>query len=256
MIARQETPNPRITGGASTTRGRKRKANEDAFLCDPESGLFIVADGMGGENAGETASAAVVSVFPIMLNEMLPPADRTSDAVKTAIRKSLGLLSLELRRRSLRLPALTGLGSTAAILFVHKNTAFAAFAGDSRIYLFRNNVLRQISEDQTTVAELVRAGHISEEAAANHPLCHRLEQYIGKIGELNPGIMAVDLEPADRWMLCSDGLNKGLPDTEIAKLMEKNAEPAETSRILTETANTLDGSDNITVVVADVGETV
>lgn len=242
----------RIAAGASTTKGRVREYNEDAFLCDVENGLFVVADGMGGQMAGGTASRAVVEVFPLMLDEMLKFGGCPD--LEQVLARTLRELSGQLRRRSGYLPVLSGLGTTASVLFIAGTAGHLAWAGDSPIYLFRDETLAKISRDQTTAEALLRAGYINPGEVAVHPLRNALEEYIGKKDELNPGTSSVDLRAGDRFLICSDGLNKGLSDDQTKELLKRIKDPAEASKVLTDTANGADGSDNITTIVVSVEE--
>ncbi len=252
MIWTGSEPDFRITAGAATTKGRVRQCNEDAYLCRVKEGLFVVADGMGGRMAGGTASKAVVEVLPLMLEELLKFGD-ISD-IERVLAVTLRQLSAELRRRSGDLPILSGLGSTASVLFITGSAGHVVWAGDSPVYLFRDDKLKKISSDQTTAEALFRAGYIEQEEATAHPLRHSLEEYIGKQGELNPGKAIVDLRAGDRFLICSDGLTKGLPDDEIGNLIKRIDDPDNASKKLMDAANDADGSDNITAIVVRVGE--
>lgn len=244
-----------IVGIGLTDVGRKRQHNEDAFLCDMDDQLFIVADGMGGRAAGETASKAVITVLPIMLKESLSALEHpTPGAITYVLGKALGELSQNLYRQSQEIPEIRGLGSTAALVFIRDNMAYIACAGDSRVYLWRQGHLIQISKDQTIAAALVRTGHLSPDHVESHPLSHALEEYIGKEGDLHPGVWCKKIHAGDRWLLCSDGLTKGISDRELPELLSE-ALPAETTceRLVSQAKNT-DGTDNITAIVIDVIE--
>ncbi len=244
-----------IVGTGLTDVGRKREHNEDAFLCDMDEHLFIVADGMGGRAAGETASKAVITVLPIMLKDSLDSLEhQTPSSITYALGKSLGELSQNLFRQSQEIPEIRGLGSTTALVFIREDMAYVACAGDSRVYLWRKGELSQISKDQTIAAALVRTGHLSPDKADSHPLSHALEEYIGKEGNLHPGVWCKKIYAGDRWLLCSDGLTKGISDHELSELLNEDL-PAETicERLVSQAKNT-DGTDNITAIVIDVVE--
>lgn len=242
----------KILGSGLTDIGCKRDHNEDAFLCDASSGLFIVADGMGGMTAGETASKAVITVFPMILKEMMDSLDNPSpDEMTTILKESLCRLSQELYEQSQEIPEISGLGSTAAILFIQDDMAYIGCAGDSRVYLLRDIQLSQITEDQTIAAALVRTGHLSPESAEYHPLSHALEEYIGKEGDLNPEVWYKKLRFGDRWLLCSDGLTKGVSEKKLRELLLQPFSSEETCETLVSTAKNTDGSDNITAIVVD-----
>ena len=242
-----------ILGAGLTDIGYKRKHNEDAFLCDVPFGLFIVADGMGGRAAGEAASKAVTTLVPIMLKEKLQSVDPSHPKNLIAtLSKTLCQLSQNLYQQAQKIPEVRGLGSTAAILFIRNGIAYIACAGDSRVYLLRKTQLLQITEDQTIAAALVRTGHLSPETAKSHPLRHALEEYIGKEDQLHPGVWYQKLHEGDRWLLCSDGLTKGLSKHELRKLLLQHSSPEKVCQQLILTAKNRDGTDNITVVIVDI----
>jgi len=242
-----------ILSAGMTDVGYKRQHNEDAFLCDEKKRLFIVADGMGGRAAGDTASQAVVTVLPLLMKEKIRGLDSpTPGQITFIIGNTLSELSEHLYRQSQELPEIKGLGSTAALLFIYQEMAYVACAGDSRVYLLREKRLLQITKDQTIAAALVRTGHLSPDKAAYHPLSHALEEFIGKEGQLHPGVWCKKLRYGDRWLLCSDGLTKGLTDDGLACHLSAKAPPQDVCKQLIEAAKENDGSDNITVIVVDV----
>ena len=240
-------------GAGLTDIGCKRTRNEDNFLCDISFQLFIVADGMGGRALGETASKVVVTLLPLMLKESLSSrSTSTPEATTSLVVDVLCRLSHDLYQQSQKLPELRGLGSTAAVLFIQDGMAYIGNAGDSRVYLLRDAELHCITEDQTSAAVLVRTGRLSPEVALHHPLRHALEEYIGKEGKLNPGIRSEKLCVGDRWLLCSDGLTKGIPECELGELLLQCPTPEDTCQTLISKAKAADGTDNITVIVVDV----
>jgi protein phosphatase len=242
----------RLAAAALTDIGRRREHNEDAFHCDA-SGLFIVADGMGGKAAGEAASRAVVTVLPALLRQSLEPLRKpTARRIKDALAHALDRLSQDLYRRTHEHPGLAGLGSTAAVLMIRDGVGYVGYAGDSRIYLLRGGQLERLTTDQTTAMALVRLGNLAPADAERHPLSHSLEEYIGKEFPLNAGTRYRRLRPGDRWLLCSDGLTRGLPDETLRRILRGTTGAEPTCRALVDAANDADGSDNITALVVDV----
>ena len=245
----------KILGKGLTDIGHKRQHNEDAFLCDANNRLFIVADCMGGRAAGETASQAVVTVLPVMLQEQLTAAEQLTPGLITfIIGKTISEFSQQLYQQSQELPEIKGLGSTVALLFVRDDMAYVACAGDSRVYLLRDGHLVQITKDQTIAAALVRTGHLSPDKAVYHPLSHALEEYIGKEGQLHPGVWCKKLHPGDRWLLCSDGLTKGLSEQDLYGLLQEHSSLDALCQSLISTAKARDGTDNITAIVVEVSD--
>lgn len=245
-----------IQGAGLTDIGCKREQNEDNFFCDVSSGLFIVADGMGGRVAGETASRVVVTLFPIILRKRLASFSVVSPNLITLfLHETLCQLSDDLYQKAQSMPALQGLGSTAVVLFIQDEMAYVAYAGDSRAYLLRNSTIKQITEDQTAATALVRTGLLSPDEAARHPLRHSLEEYIGKEGKLNPGFRCKRLHAGDRWLLCSDGLVKGITEeNQLQELLLQHLSPQDVCQTLISTAKDADGTDNITAIVVDIVE--
>lgn len=242
-----------IWGAGQTDIGCKRQHNEDNFFCDSAAGLFIVADGMGGRTLGETASKIVVTLLPLMLKEGIAAlSDGSPEEILRIFEETLCRLNQDLYQQSQKMPALKGLGSTAASLLIQSDTAYIAYAGDSRIYLLRDANLIQVSEDQTTAAALVRLGELNPDVAAQHPLRHALEEYMGKEGKLNPGLHYEKLHVGDRWVLCSDGLTKGIDEQTLSNVLLNCPTPEDACQSLITTAKEADGADNITVIVVDI----
>lgn len=243
----------KISAHGVSAIGHKRRHNEDAFLCDAAAGIFIVADGMGGRKAGETASKIVVTVLKQMLKKGFAEVlDGTPDKIEQFLAGLMRRLSTELRQRSQAIPQLAGMGSTAVLLFINRDNAFLTYAGDSRAYLFRNDMLKLLSEDQTTAAALVKTGHFTMDAAQRSPLRHALEEYIGKPGQLNPGVLSKPIQTGDRFLLCSDGLTKALNDDRISDILSNHSEPEQLCQHLISEAEKQDGSDNITALVVGI----
>ncbi|PID59080.1 hypothetical protein CSB45_01350 [candidate division KSB3 bacterium] len=242
-----------LKGIGLTDVGRKRRHNEDAFLCKLDEQLFIVADGMGGRAAGETASKAVVTVLPMLLRKRLDALENASPgSISYVLAKALEELSWNLHQQSQNIPQIRGLGSTVALLLVRNEMAYIACAGDSRVYLYRKGRLIQISKDQTVAAALVRSGYLRPDNAGSHPLSHALEEYIGKEGKLHPNVWCKKIYANDRWLLCSDGLTKGISDRELSELLNADIQAGALCQQLISHARTADGTDNITAIVIDV----
>ncbi|MBD3305523.1 SpoIIE family protein phosphatase [candidate division KSB3 bacterium] len=245
--------NMELSAAGLTDIGYRRNSNQDAFLCDSDAGLFIVADGMGGKAGGETASKVVVTIFPILIREELDDlSDPTPDAILSLLEQTLCRLSRDLHHESQKIHEIKGLGSTASVVLIREDVAHIIYAGDSRIYLLRGKQLIQITEDQTTAAALIRTGQLDPEVAKDHPLNHALEEYVGKEGHLHPKTGSRQTQAGDRWLLCSDGLTKGLTGERLHDLLLQPLTPRETCHALIAAAKEADGSDNITAVVVDI----
>jgi serine/threonine protein phosphatase PrpC len=206
-----------FTSYGLTDTGLVRGRNEDAFLDRPDIGLWAVADGMGGHEAGDEASAAVVAA----LGARQPPADLEDfvDDVKTR----LLLADRALRRRAAALGPAAIIASTVVVLLAYAEDFACIWAGDSRLYQWRSGELRQLSTDHNRMQELIAAGLLTPEEAARHREAQIVTQAIGA-GRLTFGTRAGMAQPGDRFLLCSDGLTNLVADAEIAR--ELAAAPA------------------------------
>jgi protein phosphatase len=227
-----------VVWGARTDRGRVRELNEDAFLTEPP--VFLVADGMGGYESGETASAAVVEQF----------ADSGSrDITPEWITECLTLANAQIRGGA-------GGGTTAAGAALVERDGQPYWLvfniGDSRVYLSSGPDLRQISVDHSVVQELVDAGKLSPERARSHPERHIVTKAVGTQERPRPDFWLVPREVGDRLLLCSDGVTSELDDAVIADALRRSDSPQDVAEDLTDRALGAGGRDNITCVVIDV----
>lgn len=225
--------------------GLVRQRNEDAFLDRPDLGLWAVADGMGGHDAGDEASAAIVAA----LERIAPPAD-LEDFVDE-VKKQLTLVDRDLRTRAASLGPLATVASTAVALLVYGGDFACVWAGDSRLYLLRDGELRQVSTDHSRVQELIDSGLLSPEDAAAHPEAHVVTQAIGG-GLLAFGTRVGIVRPGDVFLLCSDGLTNVLADNEIARELGGVA-PQPAAGRLRDLVLAGGAPDNVTVVVVAAG---
>jgi serine/threonine protein phosphatase PrpC len=232
--------------------GRVRQANEDAYALLPEQGLFIVSDGIGGRQAGEIASRIVVEVLPQMLAQRLFPARASQASESTGVlRDTIVELSQQIRRQASSQTELAGMGATLVLACVRGEQALIAHMGDSRAYLYRRRKLRQLTDDHSIIAALLRHGAITREEADGHPAKGRLSRYVGMEGDAYPDVRVIELARGDRILLCSDGLTGMVADNNIAKLLGEPSDPELACRALVEAADTAGGRDNITVLVID-----
>jgi protein phosphatase len=229
----------RATGVTDT--GRRRRQNEDAFVCEPP--LFAIADGMGGAQAGELASRLAAAAI-----EEAGAAGGDADAVAGAVRAA----NARIFERSLTDPAVAGMGTTATVALVdeHAGTLTLAHVGDSRGYRYREGVLEQLTTDHSLVAELVRTGRLTEAEAAVHPHRSVITRALGTEADVEVDTRTLELAPGDLVLLCSDGLSAMVRDEEIARLLgESERDPYAAAEALVRAANAAGGEDNVTVVV-------
>jgi protein phosphatase len=262
--------------GTSDT-GRRRPGNEDQFLIaeltksmrithttlggppsvfgDEQGHLFLVADGMGGHNAGERASALAVAIiekftlnsFKWFLHDEEPGAESAATEFETAIEEADVAIVREAERR----PELHGMGTTLTLAYAVAAQLFVLHVGDSRAYLYRGGALTQLTHDHTVVAEMVRRGELPANEASTHRLRHVITNVVGggKVG-VRAEVRVVDLQTQDVLLLCSDGLNETVTAEEITGILASEAEPERASTRLVALANERGGPDNITVIVA------
>jgi len=232
---------PRWFSSAATEVGHVRRINEDSFLDACESGLWVVADGMGGHSRGDRASQEIIA----QLQSFRPGVNLESDIDNLVDR-------LEAANEFCR-GEIAGqvMGSTAVILYIANNTASIIWAGDSRLYRYRPGQLDQLTEDHSLVGELHRLGELTEDEAENHPSANVITRAIGVSDELDMQIVQVDIEPGDRFLLCSDGLFKDMHRDEITQHLALPSIEQSLQKMV-RLALRRGGTDNVTAIVVQV----
>ena len=228
------------SAGLSDT-GRKRRQNEDAYVCEPP--LFAIADGMGGAQAGEVASGLAAAAF-----EEVAAAIHGEDGVATLVRAA----NARIFERAVHDPTVAGMGTTATVAVVDESagTVTLAHVGDSRAYRYRRGALEQLTTDHSLVGELVRSGRLTEDEAAVHPHRSVITRALGTDADVEVDTLTVEVVPGDLVLLCSDGLSAMVRDEEIARVLEATgAAPREAGEALIAAANAAGGEDNVTVVL-------
>lgn len=228
---------------AQTDVGLVRQINEDAWLDRPDAGIWAVADGMGGHSAGDVASQMIVSALA-----RLKPANDLSTLVEFAEHQLLGvndqLQKMSLERRQI-------IGSTVVCLLAVGQHAAFLWAGDSRLYRLRDGELQRLTTDHSKVEEYVRHGIISREEAYNHPDGNLITRAVGAAEALFLECNLTDLKAGDRFLLCTDGLDKHVRDEDIAATLLAN-ELRLAARELIELALRGGASDNVTLLVVEI----
>ena len=228
------------SAGLSDT-GRKRRQNEDAYVCEPP--LFAIADGMGGAQAGEVASGLAAAAF-----EEGAAAIHGEDGVATLVRAA----NARIFERAVHDPTVAGMGTTATVAVVDESagTVTLAHVGESRAYRYRRGALEQLTTDHSLVGELVRSGRLTEDEAAVHPHRSVITRALGTDADVEVDTLTVEVVPGDLVLLCSDGLSAMVRDEEIARVLEATgAAPREAGEALIAAANAAGGEDNVTVVL-------
>ena len=233
----------RLEHAALSHEGRVRTNNEDAFCVRPEDGLFVVADGMGGHEHGEWASAAIADA--LRATPLPADFDAASLAVAEALHRANAIIFAEAESRGLQM------GSTVVVLLVRDGRFAILWVGDSRAYLRRDGQLIQISHDHTQVQEMIDRGLLSPEDAEGHPMSHILARAMGVRDVVEVDVIADEVEGGDTFLLCSDGLTARLEDDEIGEIL---GEPDPDQRVARLVKLTLDrgAPDNVTVVTVNV----
>src|SRR5437868_5499309 len=196
---------------AVTDTGRKRRHNEDSYVCEPP--LFAVADGMGGAQAGEVASGLAAAALREDRPEDATGEDRLTALIQEANRR--------VYKRSSEDAAASGMGTTMTVALVEGDTVAFGHVGDSRAYLIRDSKLEQVTEDHSLVAELVRSGKLSPEAAETHPQRSVITRALGTDPDVDVDTFSIETLPGDLFMLCSDGLTSMVEDDVILRTIEK-----------------------------------
>lgn len=251
----------RILSYGDTDPGKKRANNEDAFLADDGLGLFAVADGIGGHQAGEVASGIAVETLRGAVPDMLGSGDRTppvefpegADPIPGALRSVVSLANRRILAAVAQTPAFAGMGTTLTALLFTRARATIAHIGDSRAYRLRAGTLRQLTEDHSLVAEQVKAGTLTPEDARTSAYRHVITRALGLAEESMPDLQVHDVEPDDVYMLCTDGLTEMVVNDVIRKVLAMPS-PETAVRMLIDAANKAGGVDNITAVVVRVLE--
>jgi protein phosphatase len=224
----------------------RRKANEDCYALAPDIGLYLVADGMGGHAAGQLASELAAQAAVNALRTLVDASASLTEKLRYATAAANREILATVQQR----PELQGMGTTLVAVLAGPERVALAHVGDSRAYLVRAGRIRQLTDDHSLVAELVRRREISETAARGHPHRHVLTRALG----VRRGVEAdlAELTPAagDTFILCSDGLTGHVDDDEICEtiLSDQNDLDAACSRLVN-LANSRGGEDNITVLV-------
>ncbi len=241
----------RLSSFAGTDVGLARSGNEDSHLRGRT--VFAVADGLGGHQGGEVASAMAVEPLAALDGRAFADADQAAEALTAAIRAA----NQAILQRGRSDPELWGMGTTVtAAAVAHDRVLQLAHVGDSRAYLLRKGApLRQLTTDHTVVAEAVERGLLTRQQAAIHPQRGVVTRAVG----LDPDVLVdlpepLELEPGDQVLLCSDGLTEVVDDDQIAGVLAEQVDGGDACGTLIAAANRAGGPDNVTVVLLRVAD--
>ncbi len=243
-------PNTTLRAGADTDTGRQRDTNEDAFLCNPDEGIFAVIDGVGGYAGGEVAAAEAREVIRRRLQHRTgSPEVRLREAVTNANNK--------IYRRSQIEPQLFGMACVLTVALVDGQRLFAAHVGDTRLYKIRGHRIEKLTRDHSFVGLREDRQELSEYEAMHHPRRNEILRDVGSTlhepdDEHFIDIVEATFEPDCALLLCSDGLTDLVPSRDLLHLTHQHAgDPTATVEVLIQAANEAGGKDNITVVVVE-----
>ncbi|HEY3375492.1 MAG TPA: Stp1/IreP family PP2C-type Ser/Thr phosphatase [Candidatus Aquicultor sp.] len=232
---------------AVTDVGKKRTLNEDNYIADGT--IFAVADGMGGHRAGEVASAMALDALHFGLTK------RSKESVGERLVESIKRANKKVHETAVRDTDHRGMGTTLTVAVAHDDaTLYVGHVGDSRLYLLRDGLLKQLTTDHSLVAQMVASGHLKPEEAEVHPQRSVITRAIGSEVDVKIDTFTQEVLPNDRYLLCTDGLSGMLTDDVIAEVLRDHSDIQDAARELVSWANDRGGNDNITVIMFEPGE--
>ncbi|MFM9965157.1 MAG: PP2C family protein-serine/threonine phosphatase [Planctomycetaceae bacterium] len=240
-----------VRWGSLSIKGNFRENNEDAFVVDPRGRFFLVADGMGGQSAGEKASALAADIIPHRLEQTLNFEKANSAEVLKRIDEAVAFANGEIMALSSLDAEYLNMGTTLAFLLVVGDKLYVGGVGDSRVYRLRGNQLEQITKDHSLTQALLDAGTITAEEAKTHRYKNVLYRYLGtKEGGTGTEAKILEVQSGDRFMLCSDGVTDGIKNNldviiPLLKMDDLNAAAA----AIIKAAEDGGSKDNITCLV-------
>lgn len=231
--------------------GLKRPINEDAFLCDPERGLFLVCDGIGGAPSGDLASHVAVTLLDqaLAIEHLKTATLQGNTGITTLFNKSMSDVNTSILSLAQDPPDRKGGGATVVAGLLFHKKIYVANLGDSRAYLIRHGRAQVLSHDHTVAAVMEERGQIEAGEAKKHPLKHCLSAWLGISPYSNPHQLFASLQSGDQILLCSDGLWGMLDDQEIAHLLARPQSSTKAVSSLIQAANARGGRDNITALL-------
>lgn len=240
--------------GFKTDKGRHRKNNEDACFVIPKENVYILCDGVGGNNSGEVASMKTVSGIAEYVSEHSLEDVKTFRTMRTYFNNCLQKINYDILQESRRSEENRGMATTLVLTYFAKNRMYVMNVGDSRAYVLRNGKLKQITEDHTYVNSLIKAGVITEEQAKEHENKNMITRAVGADYGVQPDFFSCAVHPGDIVLMCSDGLYGEVPDENITELLMQDKGMSDIASDLVDLANKNGGADNITLICLKVME--
>lgn len=229
--------------------GRVRPNNEDAVAVVAESGLAILADGMGGYNAGEVASAMATRIISQSLAPRLQAGMINTRDIRQWLVQSVEAANLAIYEASLADPAYRGMGTTLVVAVFNGARLTVAHAGDSRLYRLRQGQLAPLTRDHSLLQEQIDAGLVPPELARTAQYKNLVTRAVGVESYVDLALADHVVQPGDTYLLCSDGLNDMLTDAQMAAILRRERAMATAGHALVEAANAAGGRDNISLVL-------
>ncbi len=242
-----------IEWGTVSITGNFRDNNEDNCFVDPDARFFLVADGMGGQSAGEKASQLAIELVSDRLKKSIDFAQDDPGRIVAAIDAAISHANGEIMALGELDPSYHNMGTTLVYLAAVAETLYIGGVGDSRVYLHRDGQLEQLTKDHSLTQALIEAGTISVQEAATHRYKNVLYRYLGtKEGSMGTEPKRIPPQSGDRFMLCSDGVTDGLDNASIARILADQNNPQDAAVALVAAAEAGGSKDNITCVVVHV----
>lgn len=239
---------------AISDTGQVRKVNEDAFVILEDAAVFCVADGMGGYEAGEVASASVVESIK-RYYQLITEPDLTLPGgfSRDLLAKHPLLAAIEFSHQQLQEKMNNrNMGSTCAAVQFEEGGIAVGHVGDSRVYLLHHNKMLPLTNDHSLVNELLRQGDITSEMAKDHPQRNAILQAIGFSDKIVPDLQHFSVSSGDKLLICSDGLTSMVAEDEIFSVLKQPASPIDQGKELIKQANMAGGRDNITLILIEI----
>jgi PPM family protein phosphatase len=236
--------------GFKSDPGMVRANNEDFIIIDEEIELYLIADGVGGHQSGETASRLAAKTIHACLKETIDT--QINYEIEQAIRESFKIAHKVILSNSSIEEENKGMATTVVMYLFQNSKVYVAHVGDSRAYVINSHNLTQLTEDHSPVANLVRKGEISKRSAKSHKMKHMVAQCLGSDQYWGPDIKNLDVRNRDIFLLCSDGLTDMVSDKEIQKVLNKKKDDLQKhADELVGLANKRGGRDNVTVILIE-----
>ena len=237
-----------ICAGFKSDIGMKRKNNEDSCFMMPREQVYMVADGVGGNNSGETASCLAVSTIAERIKKKNPASAKNDEDIIEILKDCVELANRKIINYGIKHPENRGMATTIVMCCIKGGKAYFANAGDSRAYILRGGELCQITEDHSFVNSLLKKGAISHQEAITHEKRNMITKALGAEDQVGADYYQTDIKDGDVILLCTDGLYSEVPEEDMCKAIENTDDMSELAAALVEMANNRGGRDNVTAV--------